>query len=178
MHLYHGTLGAKKYRFEPFCHFGTRTAAVERMARRLLDGDKGEPILLKLRFKFEEQQILRIDDDWGSNQPIALARALKDYFKERDSENYAIFEKIRGELFSLKAAGQEFRQIGWEQLRKALKKIGIRAIAYRNVVEDAGDYSYCIVEPTRRICIGTSKPTNKELEEAKTMASRSMGYAI
>lgn len=178
MHLYHGTLGAKKYRFEPFCHFGTRAAAVERIARRLLDGDKGQPVLLKLRFKLEEQQILRIDDDWGSNQPIAVARALKDYFKGRDSEKYAIFEKIRCDLIDLKAAGQEFRQIGWEQLSKGLQKIGIRAIAYRNVVEDAGASSYCVVEPTRRICIGTSKPTNKELGEAKTVAGRSMGYAI
>lgn len=173
MHLYHGTLGGKRYRFEAFCHFGTRTAALERIATRLLDGHQGEPVLLKLRFKFDEQQILRIDDDWGSNQPIAAARALKDYFNGRDSVKYAIFEKIRCDLIVAKAARQEFHQTGTEQLSEALRKIGIRAIAYLNVAEDAGAYSYCVVEPTRRICICTSKPSHQELEEAKeTVRSR------
>ncbi|MBI6853137.1 hypothetical protein YA0002_10200 [Pseudomonas cichorii] len=148
MHLYHGTLDAKKYRFEAFCHFGTRTAAVERIARRLLDGYQGEPVILKLRFKFEEKQILKIEDDWGSNQPIAVARALKDYFKGKDSEKYSIFEGIRCDLITAKAAGQEFRQMGWDQLSKTLQKIGICVIGYRNVVEDVGAYSYCVVEPT------------------------------
>ncbi|MCM8743442.1 hypothetical protein [Pseudomonas koreensis] len=178
MYLYHGTLGAKKHRFEAFCHFGTRAAAVERIARRLIDGHQGDPVILKLRFKFDEGQVLKIEDDWGSNQPIAAARALKDYFKEKDSEKYSIFEEIRCDLVAAKVAGQEFRQKGWEQLSKALQKIGICAIGYRNMVEDAGGYSYCVVEPTRRICVGTSRPTHQELEEAKAVARSSMGNAI
>lgn len=178
MHLYHGTLGPKKYQFVPFSHFGTRTAAVERIARRILEGGEGDPVVLKLSFHFNEGEILKLSEDWGSNQPISLARALKDHFENVDSDEYEIFEKIRLELTSRKSNVEEFHEYGWERLGSALTAMRISAIQYPNAVEAPDSFSYCVVPRTRRICVNASKPTHDELEEAKKAVRRVMGNVL
>lgn len=173
MHLYHGTLGQKKYQFEPFSHFGTRDAAIERIARRLLDGATGEPIVMEVPFNFIEGEILKLSEDWGSNQPIALARALKDHFENVDCEKYRIFEEIRSDLIRAKSKHEEFHENGWRRIGGALTDMGISAIQYPNQVEAVGSVSYCIVPPVSAIC--GSKPTPDELEAAEKAVRQVMG---
>jgi hypothetical protein len=165
IHLYHGTLGKKRYRFEAFCHFGTRKAALERIGRRLRDGDEGIPLILKLCFCFEKNEILTIKEDWGSNQPIALARAMKDYFKPIDDKAYETFEGIRSDLFQRKSNHEEFKKIGFKMLRQAFDNMGIKAIQYPNSVEHKGSYSFAVVSPTRRICVGTEILTPTKIDQ-------------
>ncbi len=166
MYLYHGTLGAKRYRFDAFSHFGTYQAAVERIARRVIDGHTGRPLVLKIPFRLGSNRVLHVAEDWGSNQPISLACALKNHFETAEPEKYEIFEGIRGRLVRAKYAGEDFLTQGWTELNSELDKLGIEAIAYPNRVEDRGSTSYCVVKKTRRICIGHHVPSVNDLEQA------------
>lgn len=163
MHLYHGTLEPKRYRHEAFCHFGTRNAALERIARRLHEGDRGTPKILKVPFNFKEVEILQISEDWGSNQPISLARVMKDHFEKKDKNAYEKFENIRTQLIQNKADGENYREKGVNMLLNAFEHMNIKAIQYPNSVEHTGEDSFCIIFPTRRICVGVEIPMQFEI---------------
>lgn len=174
MYLYHGMLEAKKQRFGAFSHFGTYKAAVDRIGRRLFDGHTGDPLILKICFRFKPGSVLHLSGDWGSNQPIAMAYALKKHFEHNDQTRSKIFEEIRRELIDRKLARQEFMNVGWQQLSNVLGQLGITAVTYPNAVEDCGSTSYCVIPETRRICIGQIIPSDQEIEEAKKRVSESL----
>lgn len=178
MHLYHGTLGPKKCTFEQFSHFGTRDAAIERIARRLLEGAYEEPIVMQVELLFNEEEILKLSEDWGSNQPIALARALKDHFENVDYEKHRIFEEIRTDLIRAKSSGKEFRENGWERIGKVLGDMRISAIQYPNQVEAVGSVSYCVIRSISPKCLNISKPTPEELTTAKEAVQRVMDNTL
>lgn len=171
MHLYHGMLEAKKLRFGAFSHFGTYKAAVDRIGRRLFDGHTGDPLILKICFRFKPGSVLHLSGDWGSNQPIAMANALKKHFEHIDQTRSQIFEEIRSDLIDRKLASQEFMSVGWLQLSNALGPLGITAVTYPNAVEDRGSSSYCVIPETRRICVGQIIPSDQEIEDAKKLVS-------
>ena len=121
--------------FRPCVHVGTREAALHRL-------NGGEGYLHECNL-INSDQLIEIED-WGSNTGSALFCYLHDYFEK----NGRIMEQgfFDGARALINHAGLS-REIQESFLVGQLRSRGISLIRYRNDVEQAGSYSYFVLDP-------------------------------
>lgn len=153
-----------------FFHFGTRQAAIERLAKIIhYEGAKGTPKIVEFEHPFAQDEILQLTQDWRTNGPIELALALERYYKVEAPATSQRFELIRARFLDAKADPSgysdvaELKNNAAEQLASTIDDLGIRCISYPNDVEDKGGISYCSVTPFVMQRFLVSTPSSEEL---------------
>lgn len=171
--LYHGTSypGGIKH-FWPNSHFGSKSASIDAIASKWIDGamaihselprsliveaDQSRRII-EVELIYDASQCLETEIDWGNPNTIALSNLLRKIpgFEE-------LFNPIWDDLFAFKnRLGYDvsreqrtaaLRSRGEPLVAKALEEKGLKVIKYRNVVEGKSidgdyEYSYCVFEP-------------------------------
>lgn len=126
--------------FRPCVHVGTRQAAIDR-----LSGANG--YLHECRLK-ESDSTIEIED-WGANTGPALFVNLCEYFgKNGKTLEQGFFDGARALLNHAKNKNAGLcRELQESFLTAQLISRGISIIKYKNDVEDAGSYSYFVLDP-------------------------------
>ncbi|ABZ76746.1 hypothetical protein Shal_2187 [Shewanella halifaxensis HAW-EB4] len=147
---FHGSL-QKIDTFEPFSHFGSLESAKERVQKKKIEEDKSSSpsFIHKCSITIDENEILFLTEDWLSNRAQSLARALKENFPS-DLK----FVEIWKELRDLPSSGMDNRErtikvneIGYPKLLDELRMRNLKAVSYKNEVEDKGHISIVIITP-------------------------------
>jgi hypothetical protein len=131
---YHGS-DADISQFRPLTHFGSRTAADDRMAYKKIGGNVYEVDL-------DIKNPAVIKDAAVQHSATQLAFALKDakIFSQEEMTSVSTVHKLKGNY-------DANEKVATDNLIKLLKSKGYDGLAYKNRYEDKGHISYVILDP-------------------------------